>query len=185
MCLRPRYLIYTAILSFIVLATWWLWPPDIFCLPDHPTPFFLFIGPALLTIGWMVSCEIAIRNSRRQHTISVLLQHAFDKHRQENREKIRKLVPNSKSKLTASGGPDFDDEKDPSLFAIDLELNFWDFIAIGIFQGDLDEAMLRRALRSQLRTAFYQYEDYIDHWRKDNDKIWIDLVKLHKRWIGH
>lgn len=82
-----------------------------------------FLGSLLITIGWIVTSEVAIGNSRRQHTITLITQHAFDVTRAANRDIIKLTLPSYQSKLMASMA-DFVDETLPLLKAIDLELNF-------------------------------------------------------------
>ncbi len=52
----------------------WLHPTDLW----HAAPF---LGSLLITIGWIVTSETAIRNSRKQHTISMITSHLFDRNR--------------------------------------------------------------------------------------------------------
>ena len=64
----------------------------------------------------------------------------------------------------------FDDETSALLKAIDLELNFYEFVAVGAASGNLDEGLIKQSLGSQFMAFYVQVEAYMDHWRAKNDK---------------
>ena len=142
-----------------------------------------FLGSLLITIGWIVTSEVAIGNSRRQHTITLITQHAFDVTRAANRDIIKLTLPSYQSKLMASMA-DFADETLPLLKAIDLELNFYEFLAVGVVRGDLDEQLIRRSLQSQFMNFYLQAEDYIIFWQSRNKATWSELSAMYTRWRG-
>lgn len=143
-----------------------------------------FFGSVLVTLGWIFTSEVAIGNSRRQHTISLFTGHVFDRQRISDRDTIKEYLPTYKSKLTAEI-VDFDNEQSPLLKAIDLELNFYEFMAVGCWRGDLDEGMLKQSLRSQFCSFFVQTEDYIRHWQRKNPSTWCELSRMYERWQGN
>jgi len=143
-----------------------------------------FLGYILITIGWIVTSEVNIGNSRRQHTITLITQHAFDPQRAANRDVIKRTLPNYRTKLHADTVIDFDDETSGLLKAIDLELNFYEFLAVGVVSGNLDESLIKQSLGSQFAAFYVQVEEYVAHWRRKNDKTWRELSRMYTRWLG-
>ena len=145
----------------------------------HAAPFF---GSVLITIGWIVTSEINIKNSRRQHTITLITQHAFDPKRAENRDTIRKYLPTFETPLLSSM-VDFDSEANELLKAIDLELNFYEFLAVGAHRGELDEQLIRECLHTQFCKFYEQTQYYVSHWQqKGSSSTWSHLSKMYLRW---
>ena len=143
-----------------------------------------FIGSLLVAVGWIVTSEVNIGNSRRQHTITLITQHAFDAQRAANRDIIKQSLPSFRTRLQPGPTIDFDDENATLLKAIDLELNFYEFLAVGVASGNLDERLIRESLGSQFKAFYIQVEAYIAHWRAKNDKTWRELSRMYTRWLG-
>ncbi len=141
-------------------------------------------GYILITIGWIVTSEVNIGNSRRQHTITLITQHAFEPQRAAHRDIIKLTLPTYRSRLHAAPGLDFDDELSPLLKAIDRELNFYEFLAVGAASGNLDERLLKESLGGQFKAFYAQVEEYVVHWRKKNDATWRELSRMYARWSG-
>jgi hypothetical protein len=141
-----------------------------------------FLGSVLITIGWVVTSETAIRNSRRQHTITLITQHAFDPNRGRNRDIIKKYLATYQTRLTKEI-VDFSDERHELLQAIDLELNFYEFLAVGAATDDLDERLLRQSLHSQFCNFYLQNLDYIKHWQAlGSGSTWSQMSRMYVRW---
>jgi hypothetical protein len=140
----------------------------------------IFLGSMLIAAGWVVTNEVTIRNSRKQHTINLITTLMTNQKRIEDKEKIREKLPRSQ-RLNRTI-LDYDAENDPLAQAIDRELNFYEFIAIGLATGDLDENIARRMLDGLLTNCVWQVEDYILHWRSKNKTTWEDVSELYKRW---
>ncbi len=181
--MRRRFWVYltvgtaaAAFLAVLVFNTWGV--------PDEATRLAPFVGYILLTIGWIVTCEVNIGNSRRQHTITLITQHTFDPQRAANRDIIKQTLPSFQSKLLPTMTIYFDDETSALLKAIDLELNFYEFVAVGAASGNLDEGLIKQSLGSQFMAFYAQVEAYVDHWRAKNDKTWRELSLMYKRWGG-
>src|SRR5713226_9340956 len=118
--IRARHLLYAAVAVVAAALSWSLFQES----DQGPGQLWhaaTFYGSALITLGWIFTSEINIRNAKRQHTINVITQHAFDKTRIDNREKIKSKLPSYKDKLTPQI-EDFDKENSDLLKAIDLEL---------------------------------------------------------------
>lgn len=140
------------------------------------------IGVSSAVCGWLIAGIINLRNSVRQHTISTLLQsrlsatymkYADDlsKH-YEAYEKRRKENPALRE--SATDGVD--------VLALRYILNYFEFIAIGVKRGDLDEDMLRDSLRSILRKNVAMSRPWIMLCRSGNPRLYQNLLWLHDRW---
>ncbi len=180
--IRPRHCLYAAVAITAVGASWVLYleaagqPDELW----HVAPFF---GSVLITLGWVVTSEVNIRNSRRQHTIGLITQHAFDATRIANREKIKERLPSYRTKLT-NDIVNFDDENDTLLKAIDLELDYYEFLAVAVKNDDVNERMLLDCLKTQFCHFHEQNKEYIGHWQKSRPSVWEHQTKMYRRWIG-
>lgn len=176
--MKPRYWFYLFVLLIIAFTGCYIL--DEIAEKGEVWHIGPFLGGVLVTAGWVVTSELGIRNAKNQHTMNIITQQAFDKHRLENRDLIQKSLPSFKSKLTADMVR-FDDETSPLLKAIDLELNFFEFMAAAVFRDNLDERLLIDTLRGRFCSFYRQNEDYIMHWRKQGN-TWENIERLYRRW---
>jgi uncharacterized membrane protein YuzA (DUF378 family) len=179
--LRRRHLVYIAV-GLVALGVLYPLLRETMEADGQVWHAATFLGSILLTIGWIVTSETTIRNARRQHTITLITQHAFDPKRAENRDVIKKYLPTYQTRLTRDL-VDFSDEKHELLKAIDLELNFYEFLAIGAHRDDVDDAFLRESLYGQFSNFYRQNTDYIRHWQGiGSGSTWSHLSRMYVRW---
>ncbi len=70
-------------------------------------------------------------------------------------------------------------KKDPRIgFEIDEYLNHYEGIAIGIKQNLYDGEMVKLARKTSIYNTWIQYKEYIEYFRKDNDKLWDNFESL-------
>jgi hypothetical protein len=129
-----------------------------------------FAGAMLVASGWIVTNEISIRNLRKQHTISLLSDFLIRKERLEDRKLIKKMLPKF-ALITTVTGVSFDDDNSDLLQAIDRELNFYEFVAVGLENGDLDPYITYSTVRGLMVGFVKQVEAYIDYWRARDAEI--------------
>ena len=169
-----RHAIYILALVFSVAVTTWLLQ-----VGTHQGPeawrISVFLGSVLLTLGWIVTNEVAIQNSRRQHTINTIVQMIHSAQVIQDKQTIKASLPRHDSILTTDIVK-FDDENNLLLQAVDRELNFLEFIAASIEAGDMDERLTRKCLRTVVLDAVYQYQPYITYWRSGKPTLWEHLV---------
>ena len=146
----------------------------------HPT---LFVGSALLVTGWIVTNETTNRNHRRQHTITLISDYMVDAVRLKDRIVIKRHLPRQTYSLREAI-VDFDEEGSALLQAVDRELNFFEFVAIGLETDDLDRGIVDRALRGNGIAYYRQMEAYIDHWRERDKTTWEHFARLYERWAS-
>jgi hypothetical protein len=140
----------------------------------------LFLGPTLVAIGWIVTNEVNIRNSRKQHTVTLINQYFTNAQRVADKDVINKALPFPK--VLDGKGSDFDDTSESLLRSVARELNYFDFLASGVLNREIDEDLLRRVFCIVIRHYCLQFRPYIDHWREKDASYWKDLLALNERW---
>lgn len=63
-------------------------------------------------------------------------------------------------------------------------LNFYEALARGIKYGIYDEDIIKNARHSTMRRCLIVFRDYINHFREQNYKYWIELEQLVRKWDG-
>src|SRR5947207_371167 len=53
----------------------------------------LFLGPTLIAAGWIVTNEVTTKNSRKQHTITLLAQYFTNQQRIDDKETLNQELP--------------------------------------------------------------------------------------------
>lgn len=142
------------------------------------------LGVASAICGWLIAGIINLRNSIRQHTISTLLQsrlsatymkYADDLSRHYTDYDVRRRS-NPALKEMATDGVD--------ILALRYILNYFEFIAIGVKRGDLDDDMLRDSLRSILKKNVSMSRPWIKATQIDSPNTYKNLLWLHDRWVS-
>jgi hypothetical protein len=135
------------------------------------------IAAGLATCGWLYAARRARTLSRKQHTITVLLQANFNQDFQSHIKTIRAF-------LIAQNLPaNLDDQEDVHLAARRL-LNHYEFIAAGLRNGDFDERLVMDSERSAILRLYQACKPYIWSLRTDRNRmsIYEHLEWLHVRW---
>jgi Domain of unknown function (DUF4760) len=125
-----------------------------------------------------------MRNSVRQHTITTLLQSRLsstymgyaDKLGQHYTDYDKRRKDNPSIKESATDNVD--------IMALRYILNYFEFIAIGVIRGDLDEGMLKDSLRSILKKNVAMSRPWIKKSQLENPNLYINLLWLHDRWAS-
>jgi len=141
----------------------------------------VFIGTLFVTFGWMVTNEISITNARKQHTINIVTDYMINTNRIADRQVIKAKLPKHTDVFTPAVAP-YDDEVSAFVQSIDRELNFFEFVAIGLETGDLDQDIVERSFKLMARSFYLQTKDYIEHWQAEDDTIWEHFTRLCARW---
>jgi hypothetical protein len=176
---RYRYFFYSFVLA-LASAGFYLDFRDLWGDPHQEWQITVLLGSSLIVLGWIFTNEMAIHNSRKQHTINLITQLVTSSQRVRDMRTIRRSLPN-RTKLTPTVF-NYTDEAHPLAQAIDRELNFLEFIAIGINSGDLEDRMAKRMLAGMMIFFVTQVRDYIDFWRARDSETWEDACGLVDRW---
>jgi hypothetical protein len=142
----------------------------------------LTIGTFTALIGWMFSSWVTLRNSIKQHTFNIWLQTRCSAKYMEHAEAMNRLyfsrgkkVGLSKNDLNSESFKDLEQ----SLVYI---LNHYEFVAVGIRFGDLDEEILKQTMRG-IVVSLYQYvELYIIMLQESRPSAYEHLTALYLRW---
>jgi hypothetical protein len=168
-----------------LLATLFVWG-EYRAAPDANLTNLIGCFAALLALfGWIVTAWVSIYNSRKQHSINVLFHSRMSEVYQSRVNVIVDAFPGGRSKITRSGlVPSTEADR-----AVTFLLNYYEFIAVGIWHGDLDEAIIRDCIRTQMLAMTTRCADIIDDSRKgDGSKsaekavVFQSLIWLRDRW---
>lgn len=140
----------------------------------------LFLGPALVAIGWIVTNEVNVLNSRKQHTINLILQYFTNAQRIKDKDCLNSDLPWPK-KIDGTV-VNFDNTADPLLRTVARELNYFDFLASAILRREIEERLLRRVFQDVVRHYYIQLEPYVLHWQTKNSDTWADFATLYDKW---
>jgi len=141
-----------------------------------------YAGAFIALLAFLAREFSALRTLRKQHTVSVLLQSrlstAFN-----DRYKVMIQVYPVVTGVTAVAHNDWKDpNKVSAIEALKYFLNYYEFIAIGIRNGDLDEDYLYKSLKSIVSNLWTMGGPYITELRSGNPRIYKNLLWLVERW---
>lgn len=140
--------------------------------------------------GWMVQSFVAMRNSRKQHTMNVLLQTRLNEIPAKHIKQIDKTFPNGADISYAELSKE---ENRDAYESVRWILNYYEFVATGIRHGDLDENLMCDCICSQLCVFCKRADDVIRNVRSEDDRgrptiekarVLRSLRKLQRRWQG-
>lgn len=120
--------------------------------------------------GWVVTSMVNLHNARRQHTVNVLLQSRLSQAYQQRLRDVVKAFPVT-PKVTPIKAGDWDvAENLEAIDGVKYLLNYFEFVAVGIRTGDLDEKTLKMSLRGILTTLCDMADIYIRYQRGELDE---------------
>ena len=140
------------------------------------------VGVLAAVCGWLIAGIINLRNSIRQHTISTLLQSRLSATYMQYADKLSKHYGDYEARKRAD--PDLEENAtdNADILALRYILNYFEFIAIGIKRGDLDEGMLRDSLRGILLKNVSMSMPWIRAEQRQSARLYENLLWLHGRW---
>jgi hypothetical protein len=194
--IKPRadiqllFMIYGVIIIFLEIFAW--------AVIFKNTPFLGFnafqdsgqtvgiiIGAAAAIIGWLFTTRAQAINSTKANTMKILMESRFSDEYARNLKTTTKLFMEQR-KLTGDNcclsTQDFEKLKDYQLNSINYMLNYFEFIAVGIRCGDLDEQFMRQTLRTIILTNFKFYKLIIEEKQKKVPSALENLTSLSNRW---
>jgi hypothetical protein len=142
----------------------------------------------LAAIGWTVTSLVTLRNSVKQHTMNTLLQTRLSATYMEHVKTVTsmfstingELIPLTYTEVrTPPHGVDFG--------SLSYMLNYFEYVAVGIRHGDLNEGLLKASLRGIVCSIFCVAEQLIAQRRAElgpykKSRSYENLVWLHERW---
>jgi hypothetical protein len=151
--------------------------------PRFEVPQWVLAGSAAAAvIGWIVSALTTIRNSVKQHTINTLLQSrlsaVYMAHAEAVGDHFAAYVARKRLNPASARTP-IDDIPKKSIGYI---LNYFEFIAIGIRYGDLDESVMKSSMRSMLTRTVHLVDALVQDAVAENPRAYSNLIWLYRKW---
>jgi len=148
-------------------------------------------GSAMLALtGWLVQATLAVRIGRKQHSINVLFQSRLSKELTEHLSIVNEKFPHH--------GPlrweiiDAAENKAVYNAAVHL-LNYYEFIAVAIEHGDMDEGIIRDCILMQFLGFVGRATEMIGKFRGEDEhgvpqpelrQTMSGIVRMRKRWLA-
>jgi hypothetical protein len=144
----------------------------------QPTTAIL-VGAFAATIGWLYTARRARMLSRKQHTITVILNTSSNVRFISQRNMIAPHLRNGQCPTLWLNG-----NHDHLLIALRDVLNHYEFVAAGLRNGDFDEQLLKDSERATFVRLYERCEKYIWRCRDDRSRMTIyeHLEWVHRRW---
>lgn len=188
---RLLLILFAVLGAFATVGGWHVYQFHLEKPEEYATATVAYVAAVAALVGWIVQSFIAMRNSRKQHTINVLFQTRMNPEFANNVANIHKPYP-SPQNIPADAIKKMEDQ---SVFdSVKYVLNYYEFIAVGIRHGDLDEKLMRDCLCSQLCKFCGRANDVIRDARgespegvpsPDKKRILKHLRWLYWRWEPH
>ena len=134
----------------------------------------IFIGAGTATIGWVYTARRARTLSRKQHTFNALLQMSMTK---EFEDKTAKIRPYVRDNAVPANDHNLNDD-------VMWLLNYYEFLAAGIRNGDIDEQLLYDSEYGFILAFYEASTDYREGIRKKRQlqDIYAHLDWLYSQW---
>lgn len=175
--------------AFVIFVAWEAFFSDSWQLFGQDAPclsvanWLVLIATMAAITGWVVAASITIRNSIKQHSINTLLQSRLSTAYMQRADVIN-------SKLFAPGMPlgplplsYWEDPENSDIWlSVEYVLNYFEFLAVGIRHGDLDEPVLRNTLRGIVVRLFDRASPLIESSKLQNPRSKEHLTWLYDAW---
>ena len=187
---RLAFILLLLVLYFAVGAAVWL-EADQQALKLEAAHWVGVAGILAAATGWVVTSMVNLHNARRQHTVNVLLQSRLSQAYQQRLRDVVKAFPVTPKVTKLRVGDWNTQEYSEAIDGVKYLLNYFEFVAVGIRTGDLDEKTLRMSLRGILTTLCDMADVYIRYQRgelEENDgypsnRSYEHVLWLRKRWM--
>ena len=155
---------------------------------SNPTAIVAYSAALVALAGLMAHALIAVRNSRKQHTMDVLLQTRLNPKFWEHAGKIQGTYPDQTEIV-----PEilFKEENKEVRESVTWILNYYEFVSTGIIHGDLDERLMRDCICTQFCAFCRRVDEVIKAERHEDEfgnpsvarkRVLKSVRWLQKRW---
>lgn len=154
----------------------------------NPTAMIAYVAALAALAGWMFQGWLSVRNSRKQHTMNVLLQTRLNPQFADHASKIEAVFPpGNPITFEALTKPENAQVRE----SVRWILNYYEFIAAGLRHGDLDEPLMQDCMLTQFCRFYKKSESYIRDVRGEDAlgtpdpekaRVLKALVALQPRW---
>lgn len=182
------------VVLFVLFLTWEFYITKHWLVFGESAPIletrdWLFLIGLLAGIaGWVCSSYVTLRNSTKQHTFNIYVQSRLSSAYVETMKRVNVRF----FAIGCVSGPiPFDVFSDPEnaeiMHDIGIVLNYFEFIAVGILNGDLDESTLKKIMRGIIDNICSKASLYIDFVRDPKNGVggarsFEHLLWLNERW---
>ncbi|WP_327857620.1 DUF4760 domain-containing protein [Acinetobacter guillouiae] len=145
----------------------------------------ILLGTLAAVLGWLFTSRGQDLNSRRSHSIQTLMSSRLSEAYANHSNFATGVYTKLKDKhgdhyiLTIE---DFESLEQLERNAIIYQLNYFEFIAVGIRYGDLDENLIKNTLKTIIYTNVTFFGKIIADKRTKSPTIYEHLTSLNKRW---
>lgn len=176
------------IVVFIAMILGWVGRSD--STPDSgmATLVGVFIVFMSTGLGWLINTKNSHNKHKISHTFKVLLESRLSSTFQNKLNELQSQYPPSIEldkddvNLFINDMKSLDDKKKKAIYAAQYILDFYEFIAAGIFSGDLDDDFLYQNARGFVIGMWGKSSHLIRERQKSQPKVWLQLQKLVERW---
>jgi hypothetical protein len=189
------FMIYTVIIIFLELFAWSvIFHTSTFMgfngisssqSSDSIQTIGILIGAVAAIIGWLFTTRAQAIDSTKANTMKILMESRLSDEYSRNLKITTKIFTAQRQ----SNGDncnlsvvDYQALNADQLDSVHYMLNYFEFIAVGIRCGDLDELYMRQTLRSIILTNYKFYKLIIEERQKRTPSSFENLVTLANRW---
>ena len=134
----------------------------------------------MASVGWIFGQRQNRKLSRLEHTFNVLNSY---RHNQEHWDAIQRVIVLAKNKtlpMPEEAG------RENAVAVLRKLLVHYEFIAVGVFSGGLDETMIRECDRGNIVNLYKNSQNFIKELRRARKRptIYRNLQDLAERWEG-
>lgn len=155
------------------------------------------LGVLLGVVTYKLSTRNAALERKKQHTITILFETRLSEQFQNANKLRQKVFPKytdisfddwNTARLTpvpTTGSPEqiaAAQLKIDGAEALTMLLNYYEFLAVGVSVGDLDEELLRKTIRGIMCNLVDDARDLIAEFRRKNPKTYANLIELYENW---
>lgn len=145
----------------------------------------ILLGTLTAVLGWLFTNRGQDLNSRRSHSIQTLMSSRLSEAYANHSNHATKVYTTLKEKHGETYNLSLEDYNliDPlERNAIIYQLNYFEFIAVGIRYGDLDENLIKNTLKSIINTNCVFFQNIIKDKQSKSSSLYEHLIALNERW---
>lgn len=145
----------------------------------------ILLGTLTAVLGWLFTNRGQDLNSRRSHSIQTLMSSRLSEAYANHSNHATKVYTSLKEKHGEAYNlslQDYSELEQLERNAIIYQLNYFEFIAVGIRYGDLDENLIKNTLKSIINTNCVFFQNIIKDKQSKSPSLYEHLTALNKRW---
>ncbi|TCM62298.1 uncharacterized protein DUF4760 [Acinetobacter calcoaceticus] len=143
------------------------------------------LGTLAVVLGWLFNSRAQDLTSKRSHSIQTLmssrLSEAYANHSNYAMDVYVRLKKKNGEDYIVTP-QDIEECTQLERNAIFYQLNYFEFISVGVRYGDLDENLIKNTLKSIMRTNYTFFEEVIKDKQSKNPTLYEHLTALNSRW---